>query len=148
MSCRNPKNEIFAKKCETLETLQPKIQNSQNCNMRVVGGVLREVVHPYAIFIPNVQVLSAETPKNRGSYKFSGNPRRVVRFCRRERTARRSLCNGFFKTYALKPCWIFTMLGSSMRLISILTFTWIINKCSYTIHNCCNNQDHMKKYHA
>ena len=40
------------------------------------------------------------------------------------------------------------MLGSSMRFISILAFTWTINKCSYTIHNCCNNQDHKKKYHA
>ena len=30
----------------------------------------------------------------------------------------------------------------------ILAFTWTINKCSDTIHKCCNNQDHKKKYHA
>ena len=40
------------------------------------------------------------------------------------------------------------MLGSSMRFISILAFTWTINKCNYTINNCCYNQDHKKKYHA
>ena len=40
------------------------------------------------------------------------------------------------------------MLGSSMRFNSFLAFTWTINKCSYTIHNCCNNQDHKNKYHA
>jgi hypothetical protein len=60
MSCRNPKTETSAENCETLETLGPKIQNSHNCNLRVVGGALREVVHPYAIFSPNVSVESVE----------------------------------------------------------------------------------------
>jgi hypothetical protein len=84
MSCKNPKTEISAKNCETLKTLGPKIQNSRNCNLRVVGGALREAVHPYVIFCPNVSVLSAGTPKNERVVRISGNPRRVVQFCRKE----------------------------------------------------------------
>jgi hypothetical protein len=53
MSCRNPKTEITAENCETLG---PNIQNAWNCNLKVVGGALREVVHPYVIVIPNVLV--------------------------------------------------------------------------------------------
>jgi hypothetical protein len=51
----------------------------------VSGGVLEEAVLFYAKISPNVQVLRAETPQKGGSYRFSGNPRRVVRFCRKER---------------------------------------------------------------
>ena len=74
MSCRNPKSEFSAENCETLETLRPKIQNSRNCNLRVVGGALREAVHPYVIFIPNVSVLSVGTPKKERVVRISGNP--------------------------------------------------------------------------
>jgi hypothetical protein len=84
MSCRNPKKEILQKNCETLETLGPKIQNSRNCNLKVVGGALKEVVHSYAIFISNLSVEGAETTKKERVVPFSGNPRRVIRFCRRE----------------------------------------------------------------
>jgi hypothetical protein len=44
--------------------------------LKLVGGELKEVVHSYAIFSPKFQVLSVGTPKKRGSYIFSGNPRR------------------------------------------------------------------------
>jgi hypothetical protein len=64
------------KNCGTLETLGPKIKNSQKCNMNVVGGALREFIQSYENVSPNFQVLSVGTPKKRGSYKFSGNPRR------------------------------------------------------------------------
>jgi hypothetical protein len=84
MSCRNPKKEILQKNCGTLETSGPKIQNSRNCNLKVVGGALKEVVHSYAIFIPNLSVEGAETTKKERVVPFSGNPRRVVRFCIRE----------------------------------------------------------------
>jgi hypothetical protein len=70
------------------------LQNSQNCTLRFVGGAQREVVQPYVIFSPNVSVLSAGAPKKE----------RVVWFYRIERMVARSLCNGFFKTYALIPC--------------------------------------------
>ena len=83
MSCRNPNSEISAEISETLETLGPKSQNAQKCNLNLVGGALKEVIHSYGNFIPNAQVPSAETLKRRGSYGFFGNPRRVVRFCRR-----------------------------------------------------------------
>jgi hypothetical protein len=115
MSCRNPRSEFSA---ENWKTLDPKIQNYQNCSMRVVGGALREVIHPYAIFIPNVSILRFGTPQKERVIQIFGNPRRVLRFCIRERTTARSLWNGFFKTYALIPCWIFIMLGSIMRFIS------------------------------
>jgi hypothetical protein len=85
MSCRNPNSEISAEISETLETLGPKFQNARNFTLRVSGGALEEVVLSYAKIIPNVQVLRAETPQKGGSYGFSGNPRRVVRFCRKER---------------------------------------------------------------
>jgi hypothetical protein len=47
--------------------------------------VLEDFVLLYAKNIPNVQVLRARTPQKGGSYGFSGNPRRVVWFCRNER---------------------------------------------------------------
>jgi hypothetical protein len=81
MSCRNPKFEFSTKNCETLET---KIQNSRNFNLRVVGGALREVIHPYAIFITNVLLLSFGTPKKDRVVGIYGNPRSVIRFCRKE----------------------------------------------------------------
>jgi hypothetical protein len=81
MSCRNPNTEIS----ETLETLGPKSQNAWKCNLKIVGGALKEVVHSYALFSPNVQVTSVETPQRGRSYEIFGNPRRVVQFCRRER---------------------------------------------------------------
>jgi hypothetical protein len=34
-----------------------------NCNLKVVGGALKEAVHSYAIFSPNVSVEGAETTK-------------------------------------------------------------------------------------
>jgi hypothetical protein len=107
MGCRNLKteiSEISAKNCGTLETLGKKIQNSQNCNLRVVGGAFWEAVHTYAIFSPNVSILSAGIPKKERVVHISGNPRRVIRFCITERTVSGIFCNGFFRTYALKPC--------------------------------------------
>jgi hypothetical protein len=53
--------------------------------MKLVGGVLEEVVHSYTIFIPNIQVTSVENPQKGRPYRFFGNPRRAVQFCRRER---------------------------------------------------------------
>jgi hypothetical protein len=85
MSCRNPNFETSVEISETLETLGPKSQNAWKCNLKLVGGVLKEAVHSYALFSPNVQVPSAGTPQRGRSYTISGNPRRVVRFCRRER---------------------------------------------------------------
>jgi hypothetical protein len=61
MSCRNPNTEISAEISETLETLGPKFQNARNFNLKLVGGALKEAVHSYGIFIPNVQVPSVET---------------------------------------------------------------------------------------
>jgi hypothetical protein len=63
MSCRNPNSEISTEKCETLETLGPKTQNGQKCNLKVARGALKEVIHSYSIFSPNFQVLSVGTPK-------------------------------------------------------------------------------------
>jgi hypothetical protein len=102
MSCRNPNIEISA---EISETLGPKFQNAWNFDLKLAGGALKEAVHSYALFIPNVQVPSAENLQKSRPYGFSGNPRRVVRFLqKRERMAESCLCNGFFKTYALIPC--------------------------------------------
>jgi hypothetical protein len=42
MSCRNPRDQNSA------ETLGPKIKISSICNLRVVGGALKEAVHTYA----------------------------------------------------------------------------------------------------
>jgi hypothetical protein len=81
-SCRNPKNRNL-QKIETLETLGPKFQNARKFILRVSGGALEKAVLSHAKICLNVQVLGAETLKRRGSYGFSGNPRRVVRFCRR-----------------------------------------------------------------
>jgi hypothetical protein len=58
MSCRNPNTEISTEISETLETLGPKIPNARKCNLNLVGGALKEVVHSYLLFIPNVQVTS------------------------------------------------------------------------------------------
>jgi hypothetical protein len=63
MSCKNPRGRNSA---ETLETLGAKNKkNSSICNLRVVGGALKEVVHSYAKFIPNIQVEGIETSKRR-----------------------------------------------------------------------------------
>jgi hypothetical protein len=56
MSYINPNSEISAEKYKTLETLGPKIQNAQKCNLKLVGGALKEVIHSYIIFSSNVQV--------------------------------------------------------------------------------------------
>jgi hypothetical protein len=80
MSCINPNSEIFA---EFRENLGLKFQKAQNVTLRVYGGALEEAVLSCSKIIPNIQVLRDETPKKRGSYSFSGNPRRVVWFCRR-----------------------------------------------------------------
>jgi hypothetical protein len=85
ISCKKPNSKISAEISETLETLGPKSQNDQKCNPKLAGGTLKEAVHSYELFSPNIQVTSAETPQRGRSYKISGNPRRVVRFCRRER---------------------------------------------------------------
>jgi hypothetical protein len=63
MSCRNPNTEISAEISETLETLGPKFQNAWNFDMKLVGGVMKEVLHSHSLFIPNVQVPSAENVK-------------------------------------------------------------------------------------
>jgi hypothetical protein len=72
MSCKNPKIEIFA---ESLETLGPKIKSSLICNLRVSGGALKDAIHSYAKFIPNVSVEGVETNKKGRDIPFSGNPR-------------------------------------------------------------------------
>jgi hypothetical protein len=54
-----------------------------NVTLRVSRDALEEAVLFYAKIIPNVQVLRAKSPLIRWSYIFSGNPRRVVQFCRR-----------------------------------------------------------------
>jgi hypothetical protein len=46
--------------------------------------VLEEEILSYAKISPNVQVLRDATPQKGGSYRFSGNPRRAVQFCRKE----------------------------------------------------------------
>jgi hypothetical protein len=102
MSCRNPNTENSA---EISETLGPKFQNARNFDLKLVGGALKEAIHAYAFFSPNVQVTSAENLQKSMPYDFSGNPRRAVRFLqKRERMPESCLCNGFFKTYALIPC--------------------------------------------
>jgi hypothetical protein len=60
MSCRNPNSEISI---EISETLAPKSQNARKWNLKLVGGVLKEAIHSYALFIPKFQVSSAETPQ-------------------------------------------------------------------------------------
>jgi hypothetical protein len=65
---------------------------------------LREEVHPYAIFSPNVSVLNAGTLNKERVVRFSGYPRRVVRILEKRTVGFVGLCNGFFKTYALIPC--------------------------------------------
>jgi hypothetical protein len=63
MNCRNPDTKISAEISETLETLGTKFQNAWNFDLKLVGGVLKEVVHSYAKIIPNFQVLRVETEK-------------------------------------------------------------------------------------
>ena len=41
---------------------------------------MKEAIHSYVLFIPNVQVLSVENPHKSRLYKIYGNPRRVIRF--------------------------------------------------------------------
>jgi hypothetical protein len=77
MNCKNANFEISTK---ISETLGPKFQNAQNFTLRVSGGALEKFVLCYVKIIPNIQVLMAETPQKGGSYRFFGNPRRVVRF--------------------------------------------------------------------
>jgi hypothetical protein len=74
MSCRNPNTEISAEISETLETLGPKFQNAQNFDLKLVGGALKEVVHSYALFIPNVQVPSAEKPPEEQAVQIFWEP--------------------------------------------------------------------------
>jgi hypothetical protein len=71
MRCKNPKTKISAENCETLG---PKIQNSQKCNLKVAGGALKEVVHSYATFSPNVSMESAETTKQERAVPFFWKP--------------------------------------------------------------------------
>jgi hypothetical protein len=105
MSCRNPNTEISIEIGKTLETLGPNFQNARNFDLKLVGGALKEVVHSYTLFSPNVQVSSAEKLQKSRSCGFSRNPRRVVQFLqKRERMAESCLCNEFFKTYTLIPC--------------------------------------------
>jgi hypothetical protein len=105
MSCRNPNTEISAEISENLETLGPKFQNAQNFDLKLAGVVLKEAVHSYSIFNPNVQFPSVENLQKSRSYRFSRTPRRDVQFLqKRERIAENCLCNGFFKTYSLIPC--------------------------------------------
>ena len=80
MSCRNPNTEISAEISKTLETLGPKLQNAHNCSLRLAVGTLKEAIHTYALFSPNIQVPSVENSQKGRSYGFSGNPRRVIRF--------------------------------------------------------------------
>ena len=105
MSCRNLNSEISAKISETLETLGPKFQNAQKFTLRVSGGALEEAVLSHAKISPNVQVLRAETPQKGGSYGFSGNPRRVVRFSKK-----RMVCLEVFVQWVLQDLCSDTML--------------------------------------
>jgi hypothetical protein len=82
MSCRNPNSEIST---EISETLGIKFKNAQNFTLRVSGGALEEFILSCAKITHNIQVIRAETSQQGGSYEFSGNPKRVVRFCRKER---------------------------------------------------------------
>jgi hypothetical protein len=58
--------------------------------LRASGDALEEAVL-FNAKSPNVQVLRAESPLRRRPYRFSGNPRRAVRFCRRGEMADKSL---------------------------------------------------------
>jgi len=65
---------------------------------------MKEVVPSYEKNSPNIQVLRAKTKNEGGSYGISGNPRMVVRFCKKRMVFLEVFCNGLFKTYALIPC--------------------------------------------
>jgi hypothetical protein len=60
--------------------------------MNIFGGALKEFVYSYSLFIHNVQVTSVETSQRGRLYEISGNPRRVVWFCRRERGCMKVVC--------------------------------------------------------
>jgi hypothetical protein len=112
MSFRNPNSEISAEISKTLETPGLKSQNSWKCNPKLVGGALKEAVQLYALFIPNVQVTSVDTPQRSRPYNIFGNPRRAVRFCRRERGDLVDACAmGSFETYDLISCLFFNNIG-------------------------------------
>jgi hypothetical protein len=80
MNCKKPKSEFSAENCETLG---PKIKNSWNCNLKLAGCALKEAVHSYEIFSPKFQVVSDRTTKKRGSYIFSGKPKRLYGYAER-----------------------------------------------------------------
>jgi hypothetical protein len=103
MRCKNPNSKISAENCETLETLGPKIQNARKYNLKLVGGALRRLYTPIQFLSPTSKFKVLKYLREGGSYNFFGNPRKVVRFCRKRMTGS-YLCNGFFKTYALIPC--------------------------------------------
>jgi hypothetical protein len=60
MCCRNPNTEISVEINETLETLGPKFQNAWNFDLKLARGEMKEAVHSYSLFSPNVQVPSAK----------------------------------------------------------------------------------------
>jgi hypothetical protein len=70
MSCRNPNSEISAENCETLETLGPKIQNARKCNLKLVGGALKEAIHSYTILAPTSKFKVLKHPKREGRTDF------------------------------------------------------------------------------
>jgi hypothetical protein len=47
--------------------------------------MLKVFINSYSIFITNIQVPSVETSQKGRSYVIFGNPRRVIRFYRREK---------------------------------------------------------------
>jgi hypothetical protein len=110
--------------------------------LRVVGGALKEVIHTYALFSPNIQVPGVETYQKGRPYKFMETLGGSYDFCEREKMAEHCLCSGFFKTYALIPCLFFNRKGLSMNFIPFLAFN--LNHKQFG----CNNQDHKKKHHA
>jgi hypothetical protein len=66
--------------------------------MKVVGGVMKEVVHSYAKISPNVSVEGAETTKKERVIPFSGNPRRVVRIAEKRTDFLKSCAMASFKS--------------------------------------------------
>jgi hypothetical protein len=101
MSCRNPKTEISAKNCETLG---PKIQNYWKCNLKVVGGALKEVVHSYEIFSPNVSVEGVETTQKERVVLFLEILGGLYDSAEKRMGCLKACAMDSFKTYALVPC--------------------------------------------
>jgi hypothetical protein len=100
------------------------------------------------IFSPNVSSIKCWNTKKERVVRISGNPRRVVRFCRRERTTALMLVQ-----WVLQDLCSDTMLNFHYaRLKHEVYFILVIylNHKQMQLHNynCCNNQDHKKKYHA